>query len=276
LPIFNPDIVKFGKSPANIPSNLKMLTSHFREVLPDPPETVTWSKGVTSFGEMLNDKLGDCTCAAVGHMFQIFTLNESREWTATDNDVLHLYETADGYDPNAPLVNPTGQEGADGYDPNAALVNPTDQGGNCGDVLNYITKNPFMGWTLVGYGLVNWTHTKAVKQAIWKFGAVYLGINLPKSAQNQAVWDIVDESLSGDSAPNSWGGHCIVAVDFDADYVTVITWGMLQKMTWAFWNAYVDEAYAVFASAWIMHDHVNPLGFSKASLEDNMKTIMNA
>jgi hypothetical protein len=34
-------------------------------------------------------------------------------------------------------------------------------------------------------------------------------------------------------------------VGYDPDGLTCITWGKRQRMTWAFWHAYVDEAWAI-------------------------------
>ena len=39
------------------------------------------------------------------------------------------------------------------------------------------------------------------------------------------------------------------AVDYDPEGVTFITWGELQRATWAWWNRYVDEAHALLWEA---------------------------
>lgn len=36
-------------------------------------------------------------------------------------------------------------------------------------------------------------------------------------------------------------------VAYDSRSLTVVTWGALQTMTWGFWAAYCDEAYAILS-----------------------------
>ena len=85
-------------------------------------------------------------------------------------------------------------------------------------------------------------HTRVdhVKSAIYTFGGAFLGVALPQSAEDQfpGTWTVV---------PNSpiIGGHCIVAVGYDAQFVYIITWGKVIRCTWAWFTAYVEEAYAV-------------------------------
>jgi len=37
----------------------------------------------------------------------------------------------------------------------------------------------------------------------------------------------------------------VYALGYDQDTVTVLTWGNIQKGTWAWWDECVDEAYAI-------------------------------
>src|SRR5271155_2585228 len=71
--------------------------------LPPLPESIDYSTGMPSdLGAMLNDELGDCTCAAVGHAIQIWTFNAdgaSEMITPPDSDIEQLYEVAGGYVP---------------------------------------------------------------------------------------------------------------------------------------------------------------------------------
>lgn len=42
------------------------------QTLPPPPPSVDWTSGMPrNLGMMLNDTLGDCTCAAVYHAIQV-------------------------------------------------------------------------------------------------------------------------------------------------------------------------------------------------------------
>jgi hypothetical protein len=239
-----PDL-KLGKKPPRIdPRTLSF--AKYAPLLPPPPTAVSWTKNVTSWGMMLNDQLGDCTCSAVGHGIQVATLNSGgSEVTPPDQLILNLYEKSCGY----------------------VLGNPnTDNGGVIIDVLNY-TRYHGLGkrrnktgrkaasklYAYADPAVGDITH---VKQAIFTFGIVDIGLNLPITAQTQnqngQVWDVVgNPNTDPNSFPNSWGGHSVVVCTYDEETVTCITWGMLQKMTWRFWNCYVDESHALLFHAWV-------------------------
>ena len=52
-------------------------------------------------------------------------------------------------------------------------------------------------------------------------------------------------------APNPDNGHCIPAVAYDARNLYVVTWGELKPMSWQFYDAYADEAFAVLSQDFI-------------------------
>jgi len=55
---------------------------------------------------------------------------------------------------------------------------------------------------------------------------------------------------------------CVSA--YDANTVTCITWGQLQRMTWKFWDAYVDEAFSLFFNPWKNHEALQVEAFDQA------------
>src|SRR5437660_11284609 len=59
--------MKLGKRHARHDPRVPML-ARYTVSLPAPPAHVDYAKKVTSWPMMLNNKLGDCTCAAVGHV----------------------------------------------------------------------------------------------------------------------------------------------------------------------------------------------------------------
>src|SRR5580693_1812272 len=62
------------------------------QTLTPPPPAVDWSKGMpANLGMMLNQTLGDCTCAAVYHAMQVWTFNTGKMVTQPDSDVEKLY-----------------------------------------------------------------------------------------------------------------------------------------------------------------------------------------
>lgn len=219
--------------------------------LPRPPRVVDNSHGIEAWGMMGNDELGDCTCAAVGHLVQDWTANASSEVTIIDDDIIRLYEAVGGYKPGDPS---------------------TDNGAVCVDVLNYWRKSgvPGEGDKIAAYVALtpgDYTH---VDDAIYLFGGAYVGLQLPLSAQGQTVWS---QSSGPDATAGSWGGHCVAVVGYDGSGLTCVTWGRLQRMTWGFWHTYCDEAYAVLDKDWLKADAIAPSGLNLAALMADLRVV---
>jgi hypothetical protein len=100
---------------------------------------------------------------------------------------------------------------------------------------------------------------------------LYIGLALPITAQKQAIWDVVP-SGGDDAKPGSWGGHAVFVPKYDATTFTCITWGALKPMTVAFWQEYVDEAYALLGHNWI-ENKGSPSGFNLAELKTDLGLI---
>ena len=76
---------------------------------------------------------------------------------------------------------------------------------------------------------------------------LYIGVSLrERDMEGADVWDAVPGADDG----KILGGHCMVGFDyqslFDTGIVRVATWGMLQKVTWRWLMARLDEAYSIF------------------------------
>ena len=227
--------IKLGRRPArrNAKSRLKSTALHnFLSILPDDaaPTVVDNSSGIDEWGMMLNDQLGDCTCACPGHMIQAWTARAGKEITLPDSAILKAYEDFDGY--------------VDG-DPS------TDQGGDILTVCQDWQSQGVGGHRISAHAEVNMTQLRW-QQALWVFGTLNTGLGLPITAQAQVggTWDIVGDGETGDSARNSWGGHCIAAVGYDLEGVTFVTWGALQRATWRFVMWYFDECVACLSPDW--------------------------
>jgi hypothetical protein len=257
--MFDPNTVKLGKlAPAIDHRTLKL--ERYIAGLPAPPPSANWYSGITEWGMMLNATLGDCTCAAYGHGAQVVTLN-TPTGLVTPPDILieNLYEKACGYVPGDPS---------------------TDQGGVILNVLNQCRQNGLghkrpphhphkKKFPLYAYAAIKPSDIAHVKWAIELFGVIDIGLQLPISAQSQEVWDVVE---GPNGVPGSWGGHSVVISSYDSSGLTCITWGQLQKMTWAFWAEYVDEAYALFYTIWMERMQTNfPSGL--AMLEQDLKEV---
>ena len=243
--------MKLGKRAPKRDNKLLMLAK-YTAALPASPASADYSAKITSLGMMRNADLGDCTCAAIGHIIQSWTANAGIQFIPSDNDILSLYERACGYNPSDPS---------------------SDQGGVETDVLNYWRKNPVAGHTLSAYAAVEPGNHADVQDAVWLFGAAYIGVALPISCQSQDVWTVPASGTSGDGMPGSWGGHAVPVVGYNSRGLTCITWGSLKRMTWQFWDTYCDEAYALIGPDWIEKNGVSPSGFDIATLTSDLAAI---
>lgn len=251
---------RLGRRPtpaSRLERNFK-LASYLPEVLPEPPAgVIDMSHGITSWPMYLNNELGDCACAAPGHMEMIFSKAAGgKEVDPSDDDILKLYELQ-GYIPG-----------------NAA----TDQGSSMGNVLadwrNLRWQN---GDKLVSavyaYCQIDQTNIDHLRLALYLFDGLYIGAGLPLTAQGQEVWDVVPDSPTH-NAPYSWGGHAINVVAWNEDNsVEFISWGKRMKMTANFWGTYVDEVYAVITQDLKEGSTLQDNGFNVEQLEADMAQI---
>ena len=243
-------LVKLGKhAPKKDARNLK-LARYLTASLPPPPESCDWSAKVGgSWGVMLNDSLGDCTCAAAGHLIEAWTANAGVRVTPPDSAILAAYEQLCGYNPADPS---------------------TDGGGVEVDVLNGWRKIGIAGHRIGAYAAVDVHNLSHVKTAVSLFGGVYAGVSLPRSAQGQNSWAVPSGGAVGDGAVGSWGGHAVPVVAYNPAGPVVVTWGALLQVTWAFWLAYFDEAYAIVSPDWLVAGAATPAGVNVEALATDL------
>lgn len=225
-----------------------------------PPTHVDWTANMPrDLGAMLNDRLGDCTCAAFYHALQVWTINASGTMaTQPDADVEQLYVEACGYDPETPGEGPGGNEQAvlTYLMKKGAPTGPEGKGRN--RITAFVEVDPRL--------------TDDVKRTINECGVAYIGFNVPRwLLQSQPkVWDV----QSGDATIE--GGHAVILAGYDAHGARVISWGAFFTMTWAFFNQYVDEVYAIADSAWIEAKGTTPGGLTLGALVEQMKALAEA
>lgn len=236
--------------------HLAALLAGRRTALAPPPAAVDYTKVLpANLGMFANDTLGDCTCAGIYHLIQVLSANaQGAIDTEPDNNAVLLYEQACGYVPGQPN---------------------TDEGGVEQDVLTYVmlTGAP-MGadgstrHRLTAFVEVDPSNQADVMLTISEFGGSYIGFNVPDYAMSTSnTWDVQP------GTPNIIGGHCVVLAAYDTVGPTCITWGRLQKMTWAFFNQFTDEAYAIADPDWIAATGKSPAGLSITDLEAQMEAL---
>jgi hypothetical protein len=217
--------------------------------LPAPPASYDVTAHVGDWPMYANDTIGDCTCAAAGHMIEAWTAAASgKAKEVTEKAVLTAFDAVKVTDPA------TGESGA------VEL-----------DVLNYWRKIGVGGHKIGAFAAVPVHDHNLVRTATYLFGGVYIGLDLPRTAQQQDVWDWTG-SLRGDARPGSWGGHAVDVVRYDAHGLTVVTWGRLKQMTWAFWDRYCDECYGLISNDFLKKGH-SPSGFNLAELKADLQLV---
>lgn len=211
---------KLGRSAVKLSPAHRRLSARLFDILPSPPSIVDNTNGVTDWGMMLNDTLGDCTIAGLGHSIQVASLAAGTEEIVPDSTILSGYETLCGY------VNGDSS---------------TDNGGVETDILTAISTSGFADRKLLGWVSPDPSNIDHIKKAIFYFKSLYTGVELPLSAQNAGLWDVVD---GPNGIAGGWGGHCMCLPKYDKNF-TFITWGALQEVTPAWLAAYLDEAHVL-------------------------------
>ena len=243
------ELYKLGKLPPKRDPRTLKLWDYLGDTLPVPPPSVDYSTAVPEFPMYLNDRLGDCAIACPAHMVQVWTCDVGdHPTTPSDAEVLTEYEIVGGYKGTP----------------------ETDQGCVALDVLNQWRKVGLFGHQIYAFTKVNPTNHTEVMDGINLFGALYIGVALPLSAQGKDEWLVVD---SPQSEPGSWGGHAVPIVAYNPDYLTVVTWGGLLNMSWNFLDAYCDEAYAALSLDWIARSGQAPSGLDLSQLQDDLARL---
>lgn len=242
---------KLGRKAVKTDSRTLKLAKYLSAGIVSPPVSVDWSKGIYQWGMMLNDTLGCCTIAGVGHAIQVLTANAGTEATVPDSTILQYYENWDGY--------------VDG-DPS------TDNGGIELDVLNDWKQNGFSGHKLLAFADPAVSNLTEIKQAIALFGGLYIGL----SVTDQVMQNNNDPTVPWDVTPQDTidGGHCVYAVGYDPNFVYIISWGQIYKMTWAYWTANVDEAHALISPDFIAANGLDAAGFNLTQLRADLAAIV--
>ncbi len=243
--------MKLGKLPARHDPRTLHLASYLTNALKPPPRR-RWSTKVTNLGVMLNNDLGCCTIAALGHMVQTWTANAGSQVIVPDSAILKGYEQACGYNPADP---------------------DTDQGGNMIAVLNYFRQTGISGHKLFAYVALEPRNKTHIELGVDLLGGCDLGVLLPLSAQKQEVWSVPPGGPMGGGAPGSWGGHAIPIIDYGPVGPTCISWGRKITMTWAFFYTYVDEAYGLLSNDWCDGSRKAPNGFEFDQLKADLAAI---
>ena len=125
--------------------------------LPTPPERIDLTPHVGEWPMYANDRRGDCTTAAAGHMIEAWTAAAVGAPVEVSEDaVVRAFDAVRLTDPL------TGEEGAIEL-----------------DVLRYWRKRGIGGHRIGAYAAVGTHDHELTRAAAWLFGGLYIGLSLP-------------------------------------------------------------------------------------------------
>lgn len=241
--------MRLGRKAAVLDPRVPHLSKHMRMVQPKP--AVDWMGAVKRWDCLGNDRYGCCTAAAAFHVAQTWLANNGVEFAPTEDATLALYAATSDFPKE-------------------------DDGAVESRVLTYWCSTGIptpKGIETIAFAALTPTNLNELKLSIENFGAAYIGVGLPISAQTQDVWDVPAGGAVGDGAPGSWGGHAVPLLAYDETGFTCVTWGKPMKMTNAFLQAYCEEAYALISSDWLAKSGVSPSGLDLPGLMQDLQSI---
>jgi len=248
---------KLGKHRPKLDSRTLQFGAYLTDKLAPPPQTVDWTKSVSNWPMMGNDKYGDCTCAAAGHMIEEWTANNGTANVVPDDAILKAY--------------------------NHFAKGNADAGANMLDVLKYWRKTGVGGDKILAFAQLEPHNDVQMQDAVSIFGNCYIGLALPNFAVPPNTdlltvpWLVPPGGATGNAAaPNPNNGHCVPAVAYDQRFIYVVTWGAIKTMSWQFYDAYADEAFAVLSPDWIDQKvGKSPSGFDMAALQQDLHLVIS-
>lgn len=226
---------KLGKLPAKADPRRVMLSSFTSAKLPPPPASCDRTYGITDWGMMANDRLGDCAYAAPGHMVMAWSMGTAKKpIIIPDAEIIAAYAKGTGYNP---------------------VTGAGDNGSAMPDVCEQWRQSGIGGNQITAYGALDTRNQLGIMQAIYYFGSAYIGVMLPQSAMEQT-----DANLAWTTP---WfspiiGGHALPLQAYNDKYVWAPTWAKNQCITWDFLFRYMDEAFACIDPLWIASDGLAP------------------
>jgi hypothetical protein len=224
----------FGKAAAQFDPKARTLKAATYMVdVPDPPEEYSSFDNMTvilkkTVEELLpidhNDTVGNCVVAGWAHILTMILARLGILYIPDADAVLAAYKK----------LKKCGEDG---------LVML--------DFLKYLRKHGVLGHKINAFGRVDFKNHKLVKQCIWLFGGLDLGFIV----QRDAISDF-KAGIPWTPGPSDGGGHCVIAgaykpnliqiTGYDSEGLEIATWGGKQKVTWAWWDAQLDECFVIF------------------------------
>lgn len=196
---------------------------------------------------------GDCVFAGAAHETLLWTAESGVMAVFSGKDVVADYSAVTGYDSANPATD-------SGTDVRTALKYRKDVGivdafGERHKIDAFVSLTP--------------GNLAELRSALWLFGAIGIGINLPQSAMDQVnsgePWTVVPNSPS-------LGGHYVPLVGQRDGMLECVTWGQLQKLSLDFYTTYCDEAWAILSTEMLSNGR-SLEGFDLAQLQQDLAQL---
>jgi hypothetical protein len=249
-------IKKLGKKAASHSIRYKFTDVFDPAGLPKPPPVFGHHAAVQQYHMLGNDTWGDCVWAGAAHEEYLWSLEGGAERTRiTTADVLQDYAACTGFAYTDETDNGT----------DMALAAKYRQKTGIRDAVNQRHKIDSFVSLEVG-------NLDQVFLAIWLLGAVGVGIQLTKSAEDQS--DANGEGKTGVpwTVPHKRkveGGHYVSGVGRDKDgNLLVVTWGTVQAMTPEYFNEFNDEGVAYLSLDILNSKGLSPEGYDADFLRE--------
>ncbi len=246
--------VKLGVAALKRPTAPRFTRFLLSMAVPEPPPVVDYAtKAGASLSRMyLNDRYGCCVISGKAHKLGVAsTYDGSPTLLASDQEILTEYKRL--------------------------KAGPGDSGCIITDVLDAMVRGGLlMGGAyqkIDGYATVDNTNLLELKVALFLFGGLTIGINLPAdwlNAPNGGVWDATSSRIVG--------GHDVELVGYGPAGFVVSTWGGLRTLTYraAQSQAWLTEVYATLAPAWYGQDKVQAATrFDYAKMAGDLKVLQS-
>lgn len=244
--------MKLGKGPRSTDTRALHMARYVDiSIIPEPPADIDNSRGVTEWEMMMNDRLGCCTVAGLGHAIQTAVLSQTDPGTSPrvirpdDDTIIGGYRDLCGYIPGDAS---------------------TDVGGVLNDVLKRARKiGGLEGRKVRAFVSVDSNDLHQMQIAAWLFNGLYTGVRLPLAWQGQKTWDLV---TGKGGTPNSWGPHCIWVPNSKRGFKELVSWGEMYTITDRAVSQYVDETWAI-----LLDDQRPVKGFDMEMLEHDIRFV---
>jgi len=222
---------KLGKRPTKIDKRTIRLKSILKE-LPLVPEKYLIDENLpvpVPLPMFANDRYGDCVIAGRAHQTLRFECKEQNQCISiTDEEVLEEY-----------------------FNLGCMLHRwlpwlHSDRGLVMLDALNDWRSD---GWVVGGkvydiyaFAAIDIIDHYDLRAAVYYLNGGYIGFSVPDS-----IWKQFDSNSTWDVVPGARieGGHCILINGYNTVGPQAVSWGKQVQLTWAFWDTYCDEAYAI-------------------------------